>query len=276
MINGLFNELVTVEKKIVELQRSLTIAGIMVGVVTHIERNGTGRIRVKKFNYDTNYSTYWLEPAKTVGNVVIGDKVLYCYPTSDPRYGVYFAIIGSITLTEEWVLDRIEEAIAAYDPLIKAWVGANFVDDAELAASLASNLANYATLASKKSSIVAAFRYQSSLSLSNGGGDFAASVFWINKLTTFAVTGVANRTPPPLVGTPTAQDHSNALYRIIFNAAVNGNTTVGDKFYFRIATAYRHYMLALEPPKIRSTPVELLKSNLWLFPPHVAAPADIS
>ena len=307
----LFDDILNLYKKIEEKDQQQEYIGLFIGKVCFV-RDSDKAVKVTPIGANTSYTTFWLTPtgyAKYV-DVSVTDYVVYCYPTLNPNSGIYLDYINknidldSGGLTPESVQELIDNSIADYDILIKAfissqnyttlaavqtWVNSqnfvtntsltstltNYVTNTSLSSALASYvttstltsvltsyvtntaltalLANYATLVSSKQSRVNSFRYIKSVSLTNGGGDFAAINDWMNCVTSFMVTGVSGRTPPPIGLSPTPVDHTNAKYRIFVNSTTNGNMATGDEFYFRIDTQYRHYVVATAPVTVNGS-----------------------
>lgn len=252
-MNGqtLFGELINLEATIVEQERKLSNVGIFVGTVTHLEKGNTGRIRVRKDDQSGNFASYWLEPAKTIRNAQIGDKVLYCYPA--PNKGIYFASltreVSGDFATEDWVLDQIEIAITAYDGIIKTWVEANFINPIELSSALgsyvtttalAATLSSYATQTYVNNAIAAipaSFRGITHLVNHTTAQNLTLEPNWKNA----RVTIIHPTKPFPYPGA--TQDGSNPFtYQL--NATNNASIAINDTFRFIINTSARIVMQA--------------------------------
>lgn len=218
MQSGLFGELINIESVIHQMNQKMMTTGIMKGRITHIEKpNQKSRVRVARTDINTNYSTYWLEPTNNIGTVLLGDTVLFCYPTNDTKNGVYFSsfsIHDSGYATEEWVADQILESIEAYDGIIKAWTNTNFPNNAELAAALVPYVTNtnLTTQLLKYTS-----RYINHNFYRLNVGNLVMPVTWIDKQVSLNVG--------------TAGDANNL--GIVLNAANNNNMGSNHRVYLK-------------------------------------------
>lgn len=260
----MFSDLIQLKKQLQKKQHESIRERVLVGKICYIDDNFA--IRVKPLNEQNSYVSYWLQPSTVVKALepAIGDIAFYFYNGNDYQSGYYFDLLSSdstvfpLGLTEAEVNALIDIKITAYNLVIQEWVTINFVS--ELAFS--NTLADYTTLVQYQLSIVNAYRYITQLNLSNGGGNFAVAMGWINRVVTFLVTGVTGRHPAPISGTPTAIDYTPSNYVIQVNAAVNGNTVVGDNVYFRFDTQYKHYIQGIEGVTINGSTTTFLMSPL--------------
>lgn len=122
-----FSDIIAIKEQLKQEDRIRQYIGVFIGKVCYY-RVEDKAVRVVQVNDPSNYVTWWLKPSSGASSrtVAIGDFVIFCFPTLDPKNGVYLDLFGKVfdsgEVTPEYVLDQIELAIDEYDDVIKAYI----------------------------------------------------------------------------------------------------------------------------------------------------------
>lgn len=147
----MFSDLIKLEQNLQKQQKLQQYIGVFIGKVCYY-RASDKAVRVIQVNDPSNYVTYWLKPSTGASATVteVGDFVLFCFPTLDPKNGVYMDLFGKVyeasEVTPEYVNNQIAIAIGEYDDEIKAYIASlNYTTMAAVQTWVLSQ--NYTTLA---------------------------------------------------------------------------------------------------------------------------------
>ena len=233
---NIFTAIVDLKKQINDLQYDPK--NVYMGKITH-KNEKNGRIRVINYEIKNNAASYWLIPTSLMlqlfPQLKVGDFVLYSFPTSDKKQGIYFSIIDP-----EIILDIEQPSLEGF--ATESWVNANFYNKTEIdnnhyteteideTFETINNVTALKTLL--LTDLVRRYKHNNFVQGSKGNA-VTISNQWFNTQVTLTCTG----SELPTSGTP-VQDALPAI-QLNLTSGVNSDAVIGTRIYFKIRTTAR-------------------------------------